>query len=139
MLHFPYKVLYKAFYGAPGTVCNESYLMIGPINSEEFAENIIKYLQTKFVRALVQQRKTSQTAYKKVYKFVPVQNFTNQSDINWTLPLAEIDQQLYQKYSLTSEEIQYIETTIKSMDNESKYTPQDIMAAHVTQLIKNGK
>lgn len=116
MLGFPYKTLYKAFYGAPGTVCTESYLMIGPINDAKYAENIIKYLSTKFVRILVQQRKTSQLAYKRVYKFVPLQDFTSNSDIDWSKSIAEIDQQLYKKYGLSAEEIDYIEKTIKPME-----------------------
>lgn len=116
MLGFPYKVLYKAFYGAPGTVCNESYLLIGPINDPKYADNIIKYLATKFVRILVQQRKTSQLAYKRVYKFVPIQDFTDSSDIDWSQSVADIDKQLYTKYNLTQEEIDYIEATIKPME-----------------------
>lgn len=116
MLRFPYKVLYKAFYGEPNSVCTESYLVIGCLKKKEYAENIIKYLATKFVRVLVHQRKTSQLAYKKVYKFVPVQDFTSESDIDWTNSISEIDRQLYQKYNLTQDEIDYIESTIKPMD-----------------------
>ena len=113
MLQFPYKTLYKGFYGEPGSVCTESYLVIGPLTCKEEADRIIKYLQTRFVRILVQQRKVSQLAYKKVYRFVPLQDFTSTSDIDWTQPLPDIDQQLYKKYNLTPSEIEYIESTIK--------------------------
>lgn len=116
MLGFPYKVLYKAFYGAPGTVCNESYLMIGPIMGPEYADSIIKYLATKFVRALVLQRKTSQLAYKRVYKFVPLQKFNDEDGIDWSQTVADIDKQLYKKYGLSQEEIDYIERTIKYLE-----------------------
>ena len=115
MLAFPYKTLYKGFYGEPGSVCTESYLTIGNIENEDIANNVIKYLQTRFVRILVQQRKTSQLAYKKIYRFVPNQNFSNSSDIDWSQPISNIDQQLYKKYNISQEEIDYIEKTIKPM------------------------
>lgn len=113
MLNFPYRVLYKAFYGAPGTVCTESYLCIGPIKGKEYAEPIIKYLETKFVKALVLQCKTSQTSYARVYRLVPLQNFEIDSDINWKADVQDIDRQLYRKYGFTDDEIQYIENYIK--------------------------
>lgn len=113
MLSFPYKVLYPAFYGAPGTVCTESYLVIGPILDKRYAEPIIKYLKTKFVKALVLQCKTSQTSYKRVYKFVPYQDFTESSDIDWDKSVDDIDKQLYEKYNLQKSEIEYISETIK--------------------------
>lgn len=116
MLGFPYKTLYKGFYGEPGSVCTESYLMIGPVKKKEYADNIIKYLSTQFVRFLVQQRKTSQLAYKKVYKFVPLQDFSSESDINWSQSIQDVNEQLYKKYSINFEESKFIESTIKYMD-----------------------
>jgi hypothetical protein len=53
---------------------------------------------------------------KKNYKFVPVQDFTPNSDIDWSQSISDIDQQLYKKYGLTQEEIDYIESTIKPMN-----------------------
>ncbi|MCM1128034.1 MAG: Eco57I restriction-modification methylase domain-containing protein [Lachnospiraceae bacterium] len=106
MLNFPYSVLYKPFYGEPNTVCNGSYILIGNITSKEYCENIISYLCTKFVRTLVLQRKSDQRVYASTFKYVPMQDFTHP----WT------DQQLYEKYNLTQEEIDYIEKTIKPMN-----------------------
>lgn len=115
MLSFPFKVLYKAFYGEPNSICTESYLTI-VVSSEDEANKIINYLATKFVRFLVQQKKTSQTAYKEVYTFVPQQDFTSKSDIDWSKPIPDINKQLYNKYNLTQEEIAYIENTILPID-----------------------
>lgn len=68
------------------------------------------------MRFLVKAVKSTQHATRQVYKYVPLQDFTAQSDIDWSQSIANIDQQLYKKYSLTKEEIDYIEKTIKSMD-----------------------
>lgn len=51
----------------------------------------------------------------KVYKYVPLQDFTSNSDIDWDKPVSEIDHQLYKKYNLSDDEIDYIEKTIKPM------------------------
>lgn len=59
--------------------------------------------------------KASQDATAKTYKFVPVQDFTPNSDIDWTKSIPEIDQQLYKKYQLSAEEVAFIERMIKPM------------------------
>ena len=60
--------------------------------------------------------KASQDATSKTYKFVPLQNFKSDSDIDWTKTIQEIDSQLYAKYGLTDEEIEFIESMIKAMN-----------------------
>lgn len=52
------------------------------------------------------------------WKYVPIQDFTNNSDIDWSKSIAEIDQQLYRKYGLSADEIQFIEEKVRSMDEE---------------------
>lgn len=52
----------------------------------------------------------------KAWKYVPLQDFTSASDIDWTKPISEIDQQLYVKYGLDSEEIAFIEEKVKLME-----------------------
>ena len=79
-------------------------------------ENFAKYLHTKFLRVLVSASKASQHAMSKVYRFVPVENFTAYSDIDWSKSIPEIDTQLYAKYGLTAEEIDFIESMIKPME-----------------------
>lgn len=103
---FPHMILPKPFYGAPDTVCNESYLVIGPFASEEVCVNVMTYIATKFFRFLVLLKKNTQNAAKGVYQFVPMQDFSKP----WT------DEELYQKYGLTEEEIAFIESMIKPME-----------------------
>jgi hypothetical protein len=59
--------------------------------------------------------KTSQNVLQNVYQFVPLQNFTSESDIDWNKSIDEIDQQLYKKYKLSKKEIEFIEKMIKPM------------------------
>jgi hypothetical protein len=60
--------------------------------------------------------KASQDATSKTYKFVPLQDFTSKSDIDWNKSISEIDNQLYKKYNLEKEEIDFIEEMIKPMN-----------------------
>ena len=105
---FPHPILPKPFYGAPNTVCNESYLVIGPFANEEECRNAMSYIATKFFRFLVLQKKNSQNAAKGVYQFVPQQDFSKP----WT------DEELYKKYGISEEEIAFIDSMIKPMDLE---------------------
>ena len=99
---------------APGTVCTQSYLVGGAFADADEAANYMAYLKTKFVRFLMLQTITSQDLSPEKFMFVPSQNFTSRSDIDWTQPSADIDRQLYAKYSLTEEETAMIENTIKT-------------------------
>ncbi len=105
---FPHPILPKPFYGAPGTVCNESYLVIGPFKDEKECRNVMSYIATKFFRFLVLQKKNSQNAARGVYQFVPQQDFSKP----WT------DEELYEKYGITNEEIEFIDSMIRPMDLE---------------------
>jgi hypothetical protein len=107
----------NTFIGEPGTICTESYLVIGAELKldNDSAKNLCKYLSTKFLRFMHSLAKASQDATSKTYKFVPLQDFTSNSDINWSKSIPEIDQQLYQKYNLSEEEIDFIESMIKPM------------------------
>ena len=105
---FPHPILPKPFYGEPGTVCNESYLVIGPFKDKTECENVMSYIATKFFRFLVLQKKNSQNAAKGVYQLVPQQDFSKP----WT------DEELYAKYGITEEEIAFIDSMIRPMDLE---------------------
>ena len=107
----------NSFIGEPSTICTESYLVIGVdlMLDKESAKNLSKYLSTKFLRFMHSMAKASQDATAKTYKFVPVQDFTTNSDIDWTKSIPEIDQQLYKKYQLSTEEVAFIESMIKPM------------------------
>lgn len=103
---FPHLILSKPFYGEPNTVCNQSYLVIGPFESKQQCNNVMSYISTKFFRFMVLLKKNAQHAMRGVYEFVPIQDFSKP----WT------DEELYKKYNLTDEEIAFIESMIKPMD-----------------------
>ncbi len=109
------QVLSTPFVLLPNEICTQTYLIAGISDSEEIAKNIIKYYKTKFVRALILSTLTSKSLNPDSFQFVPIQNFKSESDIDWTQSVEDIDKQLYGKYSLFLEEIDYIENTIKSM------------------------
>lgn len=107
----------NSFVGVPNTICTESYLVIGvdlKLNQSS-ATNLCKYLKTKFVRFQHSLGKASQDATSKTFRFVPTQGFTGKSDIDWSKSTQEIDKQLYAKYKFTTEEIEFLESMIKSM------------------------
>jgi len=104
---FPHQILNKPMLGVPNSCCTESYLVIGPFSSKKKAENVISYIETKFFRFLVLLIKNTQNAMKKVYSFVPMQDFNE----SWK------DEKLYKKYALTDEEIAFIDSMIRPMDS----------------------
>lgn len=107
----------NAFIGKPNTVCTETYIILGDglTVNEAVAENIIKYFRTKFARFLHGIAKSNQNGTAKTYKYVPLQDFTRNLDINWNQTIPHIDQQLFEKYKLTAAEINFIEGMIKPM------------------------
>lgn len=108
----------NSFVAEPKSVCTETYIVIGSnlnLNEQE-AINITTYLKTKFLRFMLSLAKNSQHATAKTYRFVPIQNFTNESDIDWSKSISEIDKQLYVKYGLSVDEIAFIEEKIKPME-----------------------
>ena len=107
----------NTFIGKPNTICTESYIMLGAnlkLN-ESSAQNLSKYFRTKFARFQHSVGKASQDATSKTYKFIPLQDFTKKSDIDWTKPVSEIDKQLFKKYALDKRETDFIETHVKAM------------------------
>ena len=107
----------NSFVGEPNTICTESYLAIGAGlgMTENEANNLSKYLKTKFLRYLHSLLKSSQDATSKTFDYVPIQDISENSDIDWSKSIKDIDQQLYSKYELTDEEIKHIENSIKEM------------------------
>ena len=75
-----------------------------------------KYLCGKFARAMLGVLKVTQDNKKMVWKYVPLQDFTEKSDIDWSVSIANIDKQLYKKYGLSEDEISFIETNVKEME-----------------------
>lgn len=107
----------NTFIGEPGSVCTETFLVIGAeLNLTEIeASNLGLYLRTKFARFLHSLPKVSQHGTRQTYRFVPHQDFTDASDIDWSKALDEVDEQLFSKYSLNDEEKHHIRQSIKDM------------------------
>ena len=108
-------ILGRPYIGSNRSVCTDSLIPIGDFPTEQEAINLSRYLLTKFLRFMVGILKSSQNIYQIVYKFVPMQDFTNQSDIDWSKSISEIDEQLFDKYGLTNEEREHIKSSIKDM------------------------
>ena len=94
----------------------QSFLGIGACSSRVEAEAILKYVKSKFARVLLGILKITQDNPPEKWRYVPLQDFTSASDIDWSKPIPEIDQQLYSKYGLDDNEINFIESHVKEMD-----------------------
>ena len=110
-----YRVLTEPQILLPTEINTETYIDTAVFKTQEEATNYKKYLLTKFARFLLRQGITSVNVTKECFAFVPMQEFTQNSDIDWSKSLPDIDKQLYNKYYLTNEEIAFIEKMIKSM------------------------
>lgn len=100
----------------PNYICTQSYLVGGTFDNLLEAENLQKYIKTKILRFLMLQTITSQDISPDKFAFVPLQDFTSNSDIDWSQSIPDIDRQLYSKYNLSDDEIAFIEKMIKPMD-----------------------
>lgn len=128
---------------APMQVASETWSLVATFDNETETVNCKKYVQTKFFRFLANQTVNNRSnVTKNTFKYTPVQDFTSNSDIDWSQSISEIDKQLYQKYNLSDEEIAYIEKTIKSMDtaviksaSKPKLTREDVEANYIQSLI----
>ncbi|CDN40567.1 restriction endonuclease [Mycoplasma amphoriforme] len=98
--------------GIPGQLCTETFLEIGGFHTQKEAENLIKYIRTKFFRTLVGIQKQTQNMTQKTYSFVPILDFKSNDEINWELSVSKIDEQLYKMFELSDEEIKFIEGKI---------------------------
>jgi len=103
---YPHRILSTPFIGEPGSICSETYLCIGPFESKSEAESVLSYLTCRLTRLLILLHKPSQDTTRKVYTFVPTQDWTKQ----WT------DADLYAKYGLTESEIAFTEQIVRPMD-----------------------
>lgn len=110
------EVLSTPLIGEPLIGYTQSFIGIGAVDTREEAEAILKYVKSKFTRALLGILKITQDNPPEKWKFIPLQDFTTASDIDWSNPVSEIDRQLYVKYSLTDEEIDFIESHVKEMN-----------------------
>ena len=99
----------------PGVGATESFVSIGLFDTAEECDNLLKYIKSRFMRAMLGVVKITQDLTPSKWKYVPLQDFTAHSDIDWSKSVAEIDRQLYCKYDLTADEIEFIESHVKEM------------------------
>ena len=89
----------------PGTICTETYLVVGSFDTEQEAKNLVAYMKTLFFRFLFAQCMYSHHITKEAYRLVPIQDFSQ----SWT------DEKLYKKYCFRDEEINFVEETIRTI------------------------
>ncbi|MBM6544546.1 Eco57I restriction-modification methylase domain-containing protein [Janibacter sp. YIM B02568] len=99
----------------PGVGVTQTFLTIGSFDNEDEAQACLKYVSTKFARAMLGVLKATQHNPASTWKHVPLQDFTAASDIDWSKPIPEIDQQLYAKYGLDADEIAFVEEKVTAM------------------------
>ncbi|MBK9234319.1 MAG: Eco57I restriction-modification methylase domain-containing protein [Anaerolineae bacterium] len=103
---YPHRIISTPFIGEPGTISSETYLCISPFDSRTEAEGVLSYLSCRLTRLLILLHKPSQDTTRKVYTFVPTQDWTQK----WT------DENLYAKYGISASEIAFIEKVVRPMD-----------------------
>ena len=102
--------------GQPVIGHNQTFISIGAFKTQFEAEACLKYVKSKFARTMLGTLKVTQDNKKSAWANVPLQDFTPASDIDWSKSIPEIDQQLYKKYGLSQEEINFIESHVKEME-----------------------
>lgn len=100
----------------PNEAFADTFLAVGSFGTKEEAESCLKYIKTKFARAMLGVLKVTQHNPKSTWKYVPLQDFTTASDIDWSKSIPDIDKQLYTKYALSEEEFEFIENNVKAME-----------------------
>ncbi len=110
------EVLSTPLIGQPLIGHTQTFISIGNFQTSIEVENLLKYIKSKFCRVMLGILKITQHNPAPKWRYVPLQDFTSNSDIDWTKSISEIDKQLYAKYSLDEKEIEFIETHVKEME-----------------------
>ena len=110
------EVLSTPLIGEPLIGYTETFIAIGAFVTEFEAKACLKYIKGKFSRAMLGILKITQDNTKETWRKVPIQDFTLNSDIDWSQSIENIDQQLYKKYNLSQDEIDFIESKVRAMD-----------------------
>lgn len=101
--------------GTPLIGFTQTFISVGDFSTQVEADSALKYIKSKFCRVMLGVLKVTQNGKRDVWKYVPLQDFTENSDINWSKSIHEIDLQLYKKYNLDVTEIEFIEKNVKEM------------------------
>ncbi len=112
---YPHKIISTPFLGEPGSISTETYLCIGPFDSKIEAESVLSYLSCRLTRLLILLHKPSHNTTRRVYTFVPTQEWNR----IWT------DEALYAKYGISDSEIAFIEKVVRPMDL-ADFTSEDV-------------
>lgn len=104
---------------SPNEICTETFLMIGSFDTELERDNCNKYIHTDFFRTLLYFRRGSMKVTKSVFEYIPLQNFTSSSDIDWSKSIEDINHQLYIKYKFTKEDIDFINNNVFKNNNKT--------------------
>ncbi len=112
----PARILGNPIIEEPEEGTTESFISIGSFDTKQEAENAMKYVKTKFLRSLLSVLKVTQEINPEKFKYVPLQDFTSSSDIDWSKSIHDIDLQLYAKYGLDAAETAFIEKMVKEME-----------------------
>ena len=102
--------------GVPQLISTDTFISIGPVKNEFEANALLKYIKTKFLRAMLGIKKATQDNPRSTWQMVPLQDFTKDSDIDWTKSVSDIDKQLYKKYNLSKDETDFIEAKVQDME-----------------------
>ena len=103
---YPHRIISTPFIGEPGSISSWTYMYIGVLDSKAEAESVLSYLTCRLTRFLILLHKPSQDTTRKVYTFVPTQEWTKR----WT------DEDLYTKYGISASEIEFIEKVVRPME-----------------------
>jgi hypothetical protein len=112
----PALILGEPLIGEPHVAVTQTFVTVGSFETEVEAEACLKYVKSKFARTLLGVLKVTQHNPARTWKYVPLQDFTSASDIDWTKAIPQIDEMLYAKYGLDSEQIAFIEARVKPME-----------------------
>lgn len=112
----PARMISKPVLGLPGDGITQTFIGFGAFDSQFEAESLLKYIKTKFCRILLAILKVTQGNKSETWEYVPMQDFTFASDIDWSKSIDDIDQQLYRKYGFNDEEIAFIEEKVQCME-----------------------
>jgi len=110
------EVLSTPLVGEPLVGDTQSFISFGKFTTRVEAESCMKYIKSKFTRALLGTLKITQDNNRETWNNVPIQDFTSNSDIDWSQSIENIDKQLYKKYNLSQDEIDFIESKVRAMD-----------------------
>ena len=110
------EVMSTPLIGTPLIGYTQSFIGIGAFDTLQEAEAALKYVKTKFCRLTLGLLKATQSNSPDKWQYVPLQDFTAHSDVDWSQSVANIDQQLYTKYGLSQNEIDFIESHVKEME-----------------------